>query len=130
MAIPLNKFCTSAPGSDVAFIVVSFSRQQAVHQADAIYTAVCDAIEHSKAAYGFQRIRITLMAPPGPVPFWRVLWEARAKLQQLRTAFKGTQLAFEVVTTDPTGLSITDRGVAQCLCIALGVSWGGVSAGN
>ena len=128
MSIPLNKFCTAAPGSDVAFIVVSFSRQQAVHQADAIYTAVSDAIEHSKAAYGFHHIRITLMVPPGPVPFWRVLWEARAKLQQLRAAFEATQLTFEVVTTDTTGLSITDRGVAQCLCIALGVRWGGVSA--
>lgn len=128
MSIPINKFCSAAPGSGVAFIVVSFSRQQAINQADDIYTALCEAIEHSKAAYGFQGIQITLMAPPGPVSFWKVFREARVKLHQIRAAFEGTHLTFHVVSTATTGISITDRGVAQCLCIALGITWNGVLA--
>ena len=128
MSTSVNKFCTIASGPGVSFVVVSFSRQQAKHQHNAIYDAVCEAIECARAAYNQSHIRITLMAPPGPVPLWRIYWEARAKLRQLRDAFEGTQLTFEVVTTDTTGLSITDRGVAQCLCLALGAKWGGVSA--
>lgn len=126
MSTSVNKFCTIASGPGVSFVVVSFSRQQAEHLHDAIYDAVCEAIESARAAYKHSHIRITLMAPPGPVPLWRIYWEARAKLKKLRAAHKAVQLTFNVTSTAGDGLTIMDRGVAQCLCIALGVTWSGV----
>lgn len=127
MSFAVNKYCTIAPGQNVSFVVVTFSRLQAVNQHELIYSAVCDAIRQANAAHGFEHVQVTLVAPEGAVPLWSVYREARAKLQRIRGAFRKTRLAFTVVSKASHELSIVERSVAQCLCIALGVTWSGES---
>ena len=122
MSEPFNAHCSISQGPNLAFVVVSFTANEAKSSPETLFFDVRQAVREAIKKMGLDFVRLTFLIPPGVHPSWALFWILRTKLNHLRFEFPSNKIDVECAPTT-NFMSFSDRMVAQCMCFSLGITW-------
>ena len=122
MGEQVNKYCSVSIGPNIAFVIVSFARDQAISNFTDIKEGIRSAIRHSTTNLGLDHVRVTVIIPPGCAPTWQAYLKAGGALSQLKFEFYNVNIAFECATAS-NFFTFYEKCVVQAMCLRHGVTW-------
>ena len=118
-----NTICTVHDTGQTVFIIVA-PEVGDIKKKNHIFDEIRNVLQNLCRESAKKRIRISLVAPPGPIDLWQTYSYIAPKVKAIRLDFKEHNIQISAQKSGQP-LGILEKATCQMLCLLAGVTWNG-----